>query len=141
METTVAQAWQKSKLFFKALLIGILVLLLLIPAYFVEELIKEREQRQKDAYEEVSSKWAGSQIITGPVLVLPYAETVANVSGPPTILRKQAYLLPDKLTITGDMAPGYLPGDALFFHPEYLREVQRNTAEATADRCIQCFVE
>jgi inner membrane protein len=105
METTVAQAWQKSKLFFKALLIGILVLLLLIPAYFVEELIKEREQRQKDAYEEVSSKWAGSQIITGPVLVLPYAETVANVSGPPTILRKQAYLLPDKLTITGDMKP------------------------------------
>lgn len=105
METTVAQAWQKSKLFFKALLIGILVLLLLIPAYFVEELIKEREQRQKDAYEEVSSKWAGSQIITGPVLVLPYAEIVANVSGPPTILRKQAYLLPDKLTITGDMKP------------------------------------
>lgn len=105
METTVAQAWQKSKLFFKALLIGILVLLLLIPAYFVEELIKEREQRQKDAYEEVSSKWAGSQIITGPVLVLPYTETVANVSGPPTILRKQAYLLPDKLTITGDMKP------------------------------------
>jgi len=105
METTVAQAWQKSKLFFKALLIGILVLLLLIPAYFVEELIKEREQRQKDAYEEVSSKWAGSQIITGPVLVLPYAETVANVSGPPSILRKQAYLLPDKLTITGDMKP------------------------------------
>ncbi len=105
METTVAQAWQKSKLFFKALLIGILVLLLLIPAYFVEELIKEREQRQKDAYEEVSSKWAGSQIITGPVLVLPYTETVANISGPPAILRKQAYLLPDKLTITGDMKP------------------------------------
>ncbi|MGN6294923.1 MAG: cell envelope integrity protein CreD [Chitinophagaceae bacterium] len=105
METTIAQTWQKSKLFFKALLIGILVLLLLIPAYFVQELIKEREQRQKDAYEEVSSKWAGSQIITGPVLVLPYIETVTNISGAPSILRKQAYLLPDKLTITGDMKP------------------------------------
>jgi len=104
-ETFVSQTWQKSKLFFKALLIGILVLLLLIPSYFVQELIREREQRQKDAYEEVSSKWAGSQIITGPVLVLPYTETVTNVSGPPTILRKQAYLLPDKLSITGDMKP------------------------------------
>lgn len=104
-EKLVAQTWQKSKLFFKALLIGILILLLLIPSYFVQELIQEREQRQKEAYEEVSSKWAGIQTITGPVLVLPYTEAVANISGPPTILRKQAYLLPDKLSITGQMKP------------------------------------
>lgn len=104
-EKLVAQTWQKSKLFFKALLIGILILLLLIPSYFVQELIQEREQRQKEAYEEVSSKWAGMQTITGPVLVLPYTEALANVSGPPTILRKQAYLLPDKLSITGQMKP------------------------------------
>lgn len=104
-EKLVAQTWQKSKFFFKALLIGILILLLLIPSYFVQELIQEREQRQKEAYEEVSSKWAGMQTITGPVLVLPYTEALANVSGPPTILRKQAYLLPDKLSITGQMKP------------------------------------
>lgn len=104
-EKLVAQTWQKSKLFFKALLIGILILLLLIPSYFVQELIQEREQRQKEAYEEVSSKWAGMQTITGPVLVLPYTEALANVSGPPTILRKQAYLLPDKLSIIGQMKP------------------------------------
>lgn len=104
-EKLVAQTWQKSKLFFKALLIGILILLLLIPSFFVQELIREREQRQKEAYEEVSSKWAGTQTITGPVLVLPYTEALANVSGPPTILRKQAYILPDKLSITGQMKP------------------------------------
>ncbi len=104
-EKLVAQTWQKSKLFFKALLIGILILLLLIPSYFVQELIQEREQRQKEAYEEVSSKWAGMQTITGPVLVLPYTEAVANLSSTPTILRKQAYLLPDKLSITGQMKP------------------------------------
>lgn len=105
METIVTQAVQKSKLFFKALLIGGLVLLLLIPAFFVENLIKEREARQKEAFDEVSSKWAGPQTITGPVLVLPYTETIANVTGPPTVLRKQAYVLPDKLSIQGQMKP------------------------------------
>jgi inner membrane protein len=105
METIVSQTVQKSKLLFKALIIGGLVLLLLIPAFFVENLIKEREARQKEAFDEVSSKWAGPQNITGPVLVLPYTETIANVSGPPTILRKQAYVLPDKLSIQGQMKP------------------------------------
>ena len=69
METVVSSVWQKSKLLVKGLLIGGLVLLLLIPAYFVQNVISEREARQKEAFNEVSSKWAGSQNITGPVLV------------------------------------------------------------------------
>ena len=79
METSVAASiWQKSKLLIKALLIGVLVLLLLIPAYFVKDVISEREGRQKEAFNEVSSKWAARQNITGPVLVIPYLETAPN---------------------------------------------------------------
>ena len=72
MKTTANNILQKSKLLIKGLIIGGLVLLLLIPAIFVQNLIREREQRQKEAVVEVSSKWAGKQIISGPVLVLPY---------------------------------------------------------------------
>ena len=105
METvTPPNLWQKSKLLIKGLLIGGLVLLLLIPAYFVQNLIREREARQKEAFTEVSSRWAGRQNITGPVLVLPYAETILN-GALPTGIRKLAYILPDNLTITADVKP------------------------------------
>ena len=67
METIVQNTWQKSKLIIKGLIIGALALLLLIPASFVQSLIQEREARQKEAFAEVSSKWADRQNITGPV--------------------------------------------------------------------------
>ena len=47
METVVSSVWQKSKLLVKGLLIGGLVLLLLIPAYFVQNVISEGRQDKK----------------------------------------------------------------------------------------------
>jgi inner membrane protein len=105
METIVSNIWQKSKLLIKGLLIGALVLLLLIPAYFVQDLIREREARQKEAFTEVSSKWAGRQTITGPVLVLPYNETVQGNNSMLTTVKKLAYILPDKLSIQSAVIP------------------------------------
>ena len=105
MDSLVTEALQKSKIFFKALMIGGLVLLLLIPSLMVQNLIQEREQRQKQAFDEVSGKWADAQNITGPVLVLPYNESVPNASGAATIVRRQAYILPDKLSVQGEMKP------------------------------------
>jgi inner membrane protein len=105
MDTIATNVWQKSKLLVKGLLIGGLVLLLLIPAYFVQNVISEREARQKEAFNEVSSKWAGSQNITGPVLVLPYAETITGDKGQMVVLKKLAYVLPDKLTIESAVKP------------------------------------
>ncbi|MGZ8537417.1 MAG: inner membrane CreD family protein, partial [Flavisolibacter sp.] len=61
METVLKTAWSKGKLLVKALIIGMLVLFLLIPTFYVQDLIKEREERQKEAIAEVSSKWAGKQ--------------------------------------------------------------------------------
>lgn len=105
METVATNVWQRSKLLIKGLLIGALVLLLLIPAYFVQQLIREREARQKEAFAEVSSKWAGRQTITGPVLVLPYHETVQGNKYQLTTVTKLAYILPDKLTIQSTVDP------------------------------------
>lgn len=105
METVVTNVWQKSKLLIKGLLIGGLVLLLLIPAHFVQNVITEREARQKEAFSEVSSKWAGRQNITGPVLVLPYNETVTSDKGQVVILKKLAYILPDNLIVESTVKP------------------------------------
>jgi len=94
---TLPTMWEKSKLLVKGFLILGLVLVLLIPTFFVRELILEREDRQKEAVNEVSSKWASRQKITGPVLVLPYAESSGD--------RKLAYVLPDTLTMIADVNP------------------------------------
>lgn len=105
METVATNIWQKSKLLIKGLLIGGLILLLLIPSYFVQEVIREREARQKEAFTEISSKWADRQDITGPVLVLPYTETVTGDKEQVVILKKLAYVLPDNLNIESIVRP------------------------------------
>ncbi len=105
METAVNNLWQKSKLIIKGLIIGFLALLLLIPAYFVQNLIQEREARQKEAFTEVSSKWADRQTITGPVLVIPYTRQSTDNNGRPIIIKSLAYFLPDQLTIKSSVIP------------------------------------
>jgi inner membrane protein len=80
-------------------------LLLLIPAYFVQNLIKEREERQKEAVAEVSQKWAGNQVITGPVLVLPYWQRGSDTVRPMDYMKHYAYFLPDKLDISSELTP------------------------------------
>ncbi len=105
METTATNIWQKSKLLIKGLLISGLVLLLLIPAFMVQNVISERESRQKEAVAEVSSKWAGRQNISGPVLVLPYTESVSGENGQSVTVKKLAYVLPDIVNIESFAKP------------------------------------
>ncbi|KAK6021913.1 inner membrane protein CreD [Ostertagia ostertagi] len=101
MEPLVSTIWQRSKLLIKAMLIGVLTLALMIPAYFVENLISERQARQEEAFAEISGKWAGSQTLTGPVLVLPFLDkSIVN-----TGTRKLAYLLPENLVVKSTVSP------------------------------------
>jgi inner membrane protein len=101
METVVQNVWTKTKVLVKALIIGLIVLILQIPTFYVTDLIKEREQRQREAITEVSSKWAGRQNIAGPILVIPYRE--ANTDS--TKSKHFAYFLPDQLNINSKVSP------------------------------------
>jgi inner membrane protein len=104
-ETIVQNVWTRSKLLVKSMIIGILVLILQIPAMFVRDVIAEREQRQQDAIAEVSSKWAGRQVLTGPVIVIPYWQSVPDSSAKQARTRQYAYFLPDKLDIKARVTP------------------------------------
>jgi inner membrane protein len=105
MDTIATSIWQKSKVLIKGSLIAGLVLLLLIPTHFVKNVIEERESRQKEVFAEISSRWAGKQSITGPVLVLPYKETVTGPDGGTTVVRKLSYTLPDRLNLETTVVP------------------------------------
>lgn len=101
IEKTINPLWQRSKVLVKGVLIGILVLVLLIPSMFVQNLVEEREARAREAFTEVSSRWAGSQNITGPVLVLPYYTTGSRQE----INKRFAYVLPEKLVVNSTVKP------------------------------------
>jgi len=64
--STVSMIWQKSKWIIKGGIIGLMALLFMIPMMYVENLVKEREERQRQVTNEISSKWAGSQNIAEP---------------------------------------------------------------------------
>jgi len=104
METVIQNVWTKTKVLIKALIIGGIVLILQIPTFYVQDLIKEREQRQKEAIAEVSGKWATKQNIVRPVLVLPYWQQNADSTNK-NVSKHFGYFLPDVLNINSTVSP------------------------------------
>jgi inner membrane protein len=94
--TTLTTMLDKGKLFIKGMIIFGMALALWIPTFIIMEVIKERESRQKEAIADISSKWAGKQTFSGPVLVLPYKDSARDNQGNIVTVRKQAYFLPDR---------------------------------------------
>jgi len=99
--TTLTSILDKGKLFFKAVIIFFMALGLSIPTFIIRDVIKERETRQKEAIEEVGSKWAGRQTITGPILMVPYNGTSNNLN----YQKKYAWFMADQLDISSSVSP------------------------------------
>jgi inner membrane protein len=106
METQQTQTfWQRNSIMIKAVIVGFLILILLIPAAFIQELVRERQQRQQEVIAEVSSRWANGQKITGPFLVVPYTISQKDEKGNVYTLKENAYFLPEQLQINGKLQP------------------------------------
>ena len=111
MEATVENTqvksgfWIKNAIIIKIISIGILIIFLMIPAVRVENLIYERQSYEISAINEVSSKWGGSQTLTGPVLTIPYKTYTKTSEGTVHEYTHFAHFLPDKLNYTGKVAP------------------------------------
>ena len=90
---------------FKIITMTILVLLLLLPAVMIRSLIREREDRKKEVTEEIGAKWGGEQILTGPVISIPYKAYYKDKDGQTGFSIEYAHFLPDSLDITGKLFP------------------------------------
>ena len=89
---------------FKAIIVGLLILAMLIPGVMIRNLIREREKTQADAIAEIGQKWAGPQVIDGPVLCLPYYKTLES-DGKTYREIRYAYFLPEELKVSADVEP------------------------------------
>lgn len=96
--------WLKNSITLKLLVIGILVLVLLIPAEMIKSLINERNLNCKEVVAEVTTKWGSRQVITGPILTIPYKTTYIK-DGKTTEELSFAHFLPEKLNTSGTIYP------------------------------------
>ena len=105
--------WFGGSVLIKLGLIGFLTILLLIPSSLIQDLIAERQNRQEEVIREISDKWSGSQLVQGPVLVLPYKTTV--IAEDPNTSKNSSreiltniYILPETLNISSKANPEML---------------------------------
>jgi inner membrane protein len=102
---TLSSLFDKGKHFIKVAVIFIMAFFLWIPTNLILDLVKERRGRQKEAIEEISSKWAGPQTVTGPILMLPYNVYAKNEQGNTVTQRAVSYFLPDKSEVNAKLMP------------------------------------
>jgi inner membrane protein len=69
----------KNPLFLKALAVGVLALILLIPTGMVRDLVAERQKRAAEAVDGIAEGWGKRQAIAGPYLAIPYERTWTEV--------------------------------------------------------------
>ena len=81
LEPTKSPSNHSNRILVKGFITGGLILLMLIPTIFIQNLISERQQRQKEVVKEVSSKWASAQNLSGPFLTVPYTQFVPGENG------------------------------------------------------------
>lgn len=93
---------------FRMFIVGFLVLILLIPLFFVQDLIREREQTKNTAVSKINQDWGSSIQLFGPILVVPYndftesTETDVKTGKVSTVKYKEVkytYFFPDQLNV------------------------------------------
>jgi len=97
--------WQKQKILLKGFLIGFLVLLLLIPTYFISALVQERANRSNEVKREIAAQWGKQQEVRGPVISIPYWEMQKGTDNKIRKIKSHALFLPNKLTVKGGLQP------------------------------------
>lgn len=104
--------WFGESVLVKVVLIGFLTLLLLIPFNWIQDLISERQTRQQEVNQEISNNWSGSQLIQGPVLIVPYKTLILEKNNAGKSIQREVYsniyLLPEVLNITSHAHPEIL---------------------------------
>jgi inner membrane protein len=89
---------------FKLAVIAFLTLLLLIPTFMIQNLIREREQRHDETINEVTSKWGNAQSLSGPILTIPYKIWLQSEKGM-VFQMHHMHILPASLDISGKIYP------------------------------------
>ena len=112
METQEKKQKFTQSITFKALIVGVLILLLLIPKVMITSLIDERKWRSEEAVRAINAKWSNPQTICGPIITVPYSVKIVEYETVKKELRekvsyekRQMQLSPNALSIDVKLLP------------------------------------
>lgn len=97
--------WASKSIGLKLVMVGIIVLLLMIPSSMLDSLVYERQNLRDGAISEVSQKWGSQQLITGPILTIPFKKFVLNENKRKVETIEHAHFFPDSLSFSGIVKP------------------------------------
>ncbi|MFT4024315.1 MAG: inner membrane CreD family protein, partial [Flavihumibacter sp.] len=100
---------QTSTTLTKGIITALLILLMLIPTFFISNIVSERKYRQAEVVREVSGKWAAAQNVSGYFLYIPYEIPVKDVNGKTSAVEKQLIILPESARVQSVMQPEVRP--------------------------------
>ncbi len=83
----------------KVAIIAFLTLILLIPIGMIKNIVVDRQNNAAVAAFDIRNSWGGDQVVTGPILKLPYELEDETVYGLSYVDEKYVYLLADELQI------------------------------------------
>jgi len=90
---------------FKAIVIATLAFIMLIPGFWIQNLIEERQERSMETISSINDKWSDPQIICGPILAIPYA-TMTYVGNQRIVDQEHTlYIVPEELEIETVLLP------------------------------------
>ena len=101
------------RLAFKAGMVLLLTLAILIPLQLVRGTIHERQRYREEAVRDIGASFGGRQVVAGPVLVVPYEERVVELTSDEhgnerRTLRNRSgqwTFFPDSLSMDGELKP------------------------------------
>lgn len=111
-QQSTQDSWSKSlkkestnnnNILIKAIITGVLILVMLIPTFYVQSLVSEREQRQKEVVTEVTNKWSKQQTFTTPYIYITYQNQEKNDAGKMIAVKRDLVFLPENLKVDGNI--------------------------------------
>lgn len=74
---------------------------MMIPTVFISDLVHERQARNESVVNEVDSRWAMAQTLTGPYIYLPYKKMIMDATNKPQLVTSHLLMLPDSKQVEG----------------------------------------
>jgi inner membrane protein len=90
----------------KMIIVSGLAILLLIPSFLIQDVIRERMALNEKVKNELYAQWGGKQVVAGPVLNVPFTIQEKSENNQGVAERKGiAHFLPETLKTDGSLAP------------------------------------
>ena len=118
--------FQRNRNLIKGFMISFLILALLIPTFFITQLVRERQDRNEEVKREIANQWGTEQTLTGPILAIPYWQSEKTSDNKTTTVKRLAYFLPEELKISGSLSPEFRARSSIFKLIVYTSHLQVN---------------